>query len=385
MKSPNPGGRPKRQRADALENMVTGLGGALHKGGGALTTLTKATVADMRGLWDSNLLIKRVVEWAVDDALPYVLPPEIADNVEAAALHYAFIDALHTAAQYDRAYGGSALLAVTEDNAPTAQPLLSVRNIARFVPLTPEEFEPGDIESNPFTAGFRKPTVYTIGDAVVHTSRIFVLGDRDAPGSAQLAQDAIEMYTSALKSTSHLVGDFSQTIMRIKGLADILASGNAEAVKGRVAAMDKTRSALRAIILDGDTESFERQTVTLAGLPEAVRTFAEYMSAATEMPLTMLLGLTPAGLTNSTETDRKYWEATVSRLRNRLKPAVQWFDAIAQMTGVPALGPVVWEEINPPSQDAILDRQLKRAQVDQILITSGVLDPESVIPDGEEV
>lgn len=384
MRSPNPGGRPRTRgyRNDGVENLVTSLGSAVDRGANnRIASLTKESVTTMDAYWSSSILLTRVIERPVDSALPYVLPDEIIAKPEAKALHESFTEALRTAAYYDRAYGGSALLVVTEDNTLVGEPLMRARAIVRVVALSPDAFKPGDSSADPFDPAYGQPTFFKIGDTEVHASRILQLGDVVAPSAAQLAKGAIEWYLGALGSTSSLVNDFSQTIYRIKGLAEILAAGNGTAVKDRVAAVDKSRSALRAILLDGETESFERQTVSLAGLPEAVRLFAEYMSAACEIPLTMLLGLPPAGLTNSGDVDRQYWADTVGRVRARLTPAVRWFDTLAQMVGAPALGDIVWSELNPATEDQLLDRQLKQAQINEIKITSGVLDPAAV---GEE-
>lgn len=384
MASPNPKGRRASTRvakADAIENLITGLGSAVDKSAAnVIGKIKKWSVGNADIAWSSSTIIERVIESPVLDVIRtgYYLPP--GSKPEAMLLHQSFTSVLREALQYDRAYGGSAILAIVE-GAEVSEPLDKIPGgLFRCIALTPEEYKPGVLDSDPFSPTFRQPTLYEVGKAKVHPSRMITIGYQESAGRAQLAYESVASYLAAIQSVGTLIADFAQAVFKIKGLAEILTTNDRDTIKARVAAMDSARSVLRAILIDGDSESFERQSTNLGGLPEAVHLLCERMAADCEMPLSMLLGQTPAGLNSSGESDHKYWTRTLQRVQAVATPAVAWhFGLIELALGELRPGVVEWNDLMPASVDQELDRAAKQAAIDDTYLQGGVLTPEQII------
>lgn len=120
------------------------------------------------------------------------------------------------------------------------------------------------------------------------------------------------------QAIENLVSDANQGVFKIQHLFDLVtadpsqgddAAAFAQSPSGkllkRISFMDRTRSAGRAIVLDKDLEDFERKPTSFAGLPAISQAQWQRVAAASDIPVSRLIGEAPAGLnaTGDAETE----------------------------------------------------------------------------------
>lgn len=375
--SPNPGGVRRATRLDDIET-VTGIGRVGGKADVSITAPSKKRVGQMEMVWSGSQIAARVVQNAPDDAVAagYEISESLTPEVH--ELHAEFADTLKTAAYYDRAYGGALILAVTEgDSNIVSEPLVRLtRGALTFRTLTPDNFKLGPEVSNPFSPYYGQAEYATINGVQVHPSRYTVVGYPDSPSILQLAEPSIAQYVQGVTSAAVLTTDFVQTIWRVKGLAQIFATKNRDAIKARIKATEDARSLVNAVLLDSE-ETFERATASIAGYDILMREIKERMASDCEMPLAMLLGQTPSGLNNSGEADHKFWARTVARCQETLTQAVRWFDSLVVLQfPTQSIAGVRWNPVVATSQKEAAEVAKMEAETAKALVESGIITPE---------
>lgn len=364
-------------RADDLD-VVTGVGRVGGKSDVRLYASAKRRVKDMTSVWDADVICDRVVSNAADDvtAAGYGLPETMPDEIK--ALHADFAATLNTAAKYDRAYGGAMVLAITADNNTTDLPLERIINRQiQFRVLNSEQFALAAVDSDPFSVTYGSAASATIVNRVVHASRFSVVGYPESPSRLQLAERSIAGYRAGVSAAMQLSQDMIQTVWRVKGLAQIFASKNRDAIKARVQATEQARSIVNAVLLDSE-ESFERQTANVAGFDGLMRELKESLASDCEMPLTMLLGLTPSGLSPDDKAGKEFWARTVSRVQTSLMETVRWFDNLLQLAygESAALGDVLWNPVVSVSEVEAAAIEKTQAETQSILVNAGIQTPD---------
>ena len=203
--------------------------------------------------------------------------------------------------------------------------------------------------------------------------------------------DEIRDFQASFDSSSVLVQDFSQAVFKMQGLAEAISSGQEGLIKSRLTAMDLSRSVVRATVIDAGTggaggEDFERKSTPLAGLPDLLDKFMLKLSAATGYPMTLLFGMSPAGMNATGESDiRLYYDKVKDQQTRQLLPPLR---RLVQLLFRCKRGPTQGAE---PKRWSIAFRSLwqlddvqratarkTQAEADVAYVNAGVLTPEEV-------
>src|SRR5690606_36742543 len=113
-------------------------------------------------------------------------------------------------------------------------------------------------------------------------------------------------------------------IWKIKGLAEIVSLDKNEELANRIAAMELARSIVRATVIDSEGEEFERKQTPVSGLPELLDRLATRLAAAADMPVTLLMGQSPAGLNATGESDIRFFYDRISAAQElEIKPKIE--------------------------------------------------------------
>lgn len=342
----------------------------------------------------------------------HVSADEDVGNQVMQALQTLNVQALVTEAiVWSRLYGGAVILLGADDGRPPSEPLneSGIKSLAWANVLTRYELRRETVYSNPFEKNYGTPQLYAIDGALsgsgsqhlgalVHESRVIRFDGPRTPlyrresnmgwcDSIFVSLSAVlRDFWAAFDGASVLLQDFGQTVIKIKGLADIVASDKASVFRNRMAAIDLSRSVLRATLLDADGEDMERKATPLAGLPEILDRLQQLLSAATEIPVTLLMGRSPAGMNATGDSDiRLFYDAIASRQENDLRPKLERLLRLVMLTKDGPTGgrePEEWSfKFHPLWQ--LTDTELaevrnKQAQTDQIYLSQGVLVSEEV-------
>src|SRR5690606_13578077 len=108
--------------------------------------------------------------------------------------------------------------------------------------------------------------------------------------------DVIRDFCSGYAGAAATLADFSVGVIAIQNLAEMLAADQEGLVLKRLEMLDMARSIARAVFMDAEKERFEYVSRSLAGMPETLDRLALRLSAGTGIPVTLLMGQSPAGL-----------------------------------------------------------------------------------------
>lgn len=196
----------------------------------------------------------------------------------------------------------------------------------------------------------------------------------------------IRDYNLSWDGVFHLISDFAQAVFKMRGLADAMASDNDNLVVDRAIIMDQCRSIARAILIDAEEEDFERKVTPVSGLPDLLDRGALRLSTAGRIPVSLLLGQSPAGLNATGDSDISFFYDQIRAVQNTyLRPKLQRLYTLmflAKDSPTKGMLPENWSfEFNPLWQlDAKEKAELRKtqAETDEIYIMNDVVDPEEI-------
>lgn len=320
--------------------------------------------------------------------------------------------------RWGRLFGGSALIVGADDGRPASMPLIAEQaETVRYLYVVDRRFlypltwyrDAGNPKLGQAETYLVVPSSgFTVADGLVqiHESRLITFGGaKTAPlerftnfgwdhSILQNVYEVLASFATGFKAVEVMLTDGNQSVFKMQGLAQLLAAGGAEALQARIAAIDLYRSAVRAIVVDaGDTgpeggagaESFERQGVSFEQIPAVLDKFMLRLSAALRIPVTILMGQSPAGMNATGDSDfRWFYDRIRSQQTIDLAPKIRRLLRIILATkafGRSKTQPKI--EINFPqlwteTASVQATRRASLATGDAAYINAGVLTPEEV-------
>jgi len=418
-------------KMDGWQNFMTGLG-TLTRDKLANTFFLKGANLDddtLEGLFDGDDMAARIVEKLPDEAMREgfkinIKPDdetdasaveEVNDTADALKMLLEDIGAeekLNEAWVWGRLFGGGACYMLTDDpGAPDDElDLENLKAITGLLVIDKRDIYPIEFEVDLSSPRFGLPTIYQVtrsGSASVqaaqpllrvHWSRLITFegvrttkrrkaeNDGWSNSVLQRVNTVLRNFNVGWDSTAHLLTDSAQGVLKMDGLMNMLAAGGKALVQERLTTVDMGRSVARMMVLDADKESFERQETNFTGTNSVLQSFMIRLAAAADMPVTILMGQSPAGMNATGESDFKAWENTIASQQTRvLLPALtRLVQVVMRSKDGPTGGlePNSWAiEFNPLRQmteGETADLRKKVAETDHIYITDGVVLPEEV-------
>lgn len=407
------------RRIDSFVNLFTGLGSSTRdKTRQAAYCRTTALSPELcESLFQGSDLARRICANIVDHALRQGFDLEHGDgddkavaksqdqNDELAAIgrKWDVRAKVHEAAVWGRTFGGSAIWAGVDElqSDPLDVNKIGLDSVRFLVVLDKRDLQPCKFYNDPRSAKYGEPMTYTLASAdgrsgagnEIHESRLVffpgILTTRRTRvennwwdhSALQPVYEILQDTDSNWKSLVALMSDFGQGVFKINGLMQMIAAGQEEVVRKRMQIVDEGRSSLRSIILDAKDEDFERKATPVAGLPEIMVQTWQRLAAAADMPVTILMGMSPAGLNATGESDTRQWYDRVQHYRDTvLTPRIERLLAILsanagqQLDGVEVCWPSLWQMTAKEEAEV---RKLV-ADTDKQYIDAEVLLPEEV-------
>ena len=168
------------------------------------------------------------------------------------------------------------------------------------------------VNRDPLDPWFGEPTFYEVvaptrGALQIHPSRVIRFLGNELPDPSlgvsvwsdsilQTLYDAIHAVALTNAGATSLMHEAKVDVVTVPNLSEHLSSA---ATTDQLSARFAYAAAMKSInnlLLLGDGESWARQKIDFAGLPEMVRTFLQVAAGAADIPVTRLLGQCPAGL-----------------------------------------------------------------------------------------
>jgi phage-related protein (TIGR01555 family) len=403
---------------DGWQNALTGLGDpSRDKRNSAVPAPDSLSYADALDLIRADFMAQRIVCKPAEEMTREWFDVRIEDNEEAAEAIGARMadlkapERFYKAIEQERLFGGSLIFIGANDGITDPSLPLNEKAIKSIDFLTGFDNSEAFVtrwQANPMDRDYGEPLEYQISPRVigvdskgiltrVHASRVIrfcgpvysriLLNAKRGWGDSVLdvVWKVIRNFAESFSGAGALIQDFSQAVIKIKGLAAAIAADKSNLIKNRMMMLDLARSVLRAMVLDADNEDFERKPTPISGLDALLQQFAQQLAAAADIPLTVLMGQSPAGLSATGDSDIRQWYDHVRKMQNKRRPQ---FERLAKLLFLAKDGPTrgvepknwslqfrsLWQE----SDGEKAKTRLTMAQADQIYLQTGVIDAGEV-------
>lgn len=318
----------------------------------------------------------------------------------------------YEALRLDRLDGGSVILIGADDGQDPSMPINfdRIKSVNYLNALTRYDIFPGPRVDDPKSPEFRQPAYYSftpgsvIGGDVVHPSRVIRFSGINASYRSSLNRDgwglsiAPRIYDAARRwgtiyaYVEALFKDLVQGVYTIKGLAEMLsADDGTQKVMRRLRTMSMTSSAFNAVVLDGgsgngDEEKYERRSLSVTGFSDLVLRCMDQLSAVSQIPLSILFGQSPSGLSTDDKSGRTaFYDAIANKQRRLMRPPLmRVIEALVASKKGPTKGktPDQWDfsflPLEEPSDKEDADARAVKASTDKIYHEIGVVTPEEI-------
>lgn len=409
--------------SDSWVNVLTGLGQlGKDKRESAYVVADLMSYDALAEFYRASDLAARIVDLPADDMLregAEVRIPDDEENTEAIDDYLEERDVeckVIQALKWKRAFGGSIILIGANDgSADLSVPLneKAIKSIDYLNVFDAYEARPIAWNENPASKGFGETTLFQLNPHVfgagipilqrVHASRCVVFqgpmanrrqvrlsgtGVNQGWGDSILVRcgKLIRDYDQAWGGVSNLLHDFSQAIYKVKGLGAALLADKDKSIKKRWHMINMARSIINAVMIDKDEEEFERQTTSISGVPETLVQFQARMSAAADMPVAKLFGVSPGGLGSSGSSEERSWyDAVRAKQKREVKPQLSRIAKLCMLAkdsptkGVEPEGWNVkfnslWQQTDTEKADV----RLKNAQTDKYYFDMGAASTQDI-------
>jgi phage-related protein (TIGR01555 family) len=335
---------------DSLVSFVSRLGTERDKAATVFYTQPILTdeqiVAAYRGSWLPRKIVdipaldscRKWRDWQADDTVIELIEKEEKRlNVKGKILE---------ASKKGRLFGGAALYIGTGDENPL-QPLdlerIGKAGIKHLTVLTRRQLKAGTLDRDPESEWFNRPENYYLTglngkQIVIHPSRLVLFNgamapDDDISGMTQgwgesiltATLDAIKNADSTAGNIASLIFEAKIDIIKIPGFTENIGNKAYEdAILSRYTLANTIKGINGTLILDVE-EEYESKSAQLSGLTDILMAFMQIVSGAADIPVTRLLGQSPAGM-NATGTSDMYHDRIQSIQELELTPAMARLD-----------------------------------------------------------
>ncbi len=257
-----------------------------------------------------------------------------------------------------RLFGGAALYIGTGDPDPSKP--LDVERIGKggiryLNVITRRKLSAGEIERDPESEWYGKPKDYTLAgnngqQVVIHPSRL-VLFSGAMPADDEISTNAwqgwgdsvLQSTLDAIKNADSTAGNIASLVFEAKvdviRIPDFMASLNNEVYRSKILeryTLANMSKGINGTLLLDKEEEYDTKSASLAGLTDILMSFMQIVSGAADIPVTRLLGQSPAGMNSTGTSDMKNYHDRIQSMQElELQPAMVRLDeCIERSAGV---------------------------------------------------
>lgn len=344
---------PRRDIDDGLANVLTGLGGRADKSSTNFYTYMPLHPMQLASAYRGNWLVRKIVDVPAEDEVAEWRAWQAEDDeieaIEAEERRLNFAQKVCEARKRARLYGGAALWIVTQDANDLANPLVpeqvGVEGIRALVVLGRDDLNIGPFDPSRFPE--MVPLYYSVKTAdnneiIIHPSRIVIfrgvenLMPRTASDPKDIIfgdstlfsiDDTVKQALGTAQGIFAMVQEAKVDVYKIPQFTEQLMTAEGERLlMARVKGADMLKSVANSLVIDA-TEEWEAKQVSFATLPDVLDRFLQIVAGAADIPVTRLLGQSPAGMNSTGESDlQNYWRRIASGQSLDLGPTLSFLD-----------------------------------------------------------
>ncbi len=382
-------------RLDAWLHEYTGLGGTRDRSVGmAIADFRVLSWAELDAMYHGEDLPAKIVDALPTDALSAGFSLG-APGLDRLAQEWRLAEIILEGRIWARLHGaGGILIGTSRDTGPMDSPLrlAAIRRgaLEYLLPVDRMDLSIAETNQEPRSPTHGDPLMYRIGDQLVHPSRLILFPgartssrQRARTGGWDLSvlqrpYGVLRDFETGWRSAVNVLSDLSQAVFAIKGLSGMIANGQKSVVMDRMEITDMARSVARAVVIDADSERFEHVGAqNIAGIDPILMRFATRLAGAAGMPATILLGISPAGMNATGESDLSIWYKACAGERKLLEPAIHYLGAVlARDAGLSAPEGVTWPKMWELSELEQADLEGRRATAAGARVLNQITTPD---------
>ena len=392
------------KRSDNWVNHTTNLG--VNSSRVNRTMVSALPLLDYRTLdemYKSNGLAQKIINLIVDDAMRGFIEADhdLLQEMNRIKLKQRITDGCYAG----RLYGGSLLVAFVDDGLELEKPV-DLNRIDKIISIkvfdkSQVTWFSGDLNTNYGSEYFGEPEFYTInsysnvvnvGVIKVHRSRCFLMNGATTTNRMRLYNGgwdlsimqscfgALRNYGIVTDSSAEIIQDFVQVIFKMDGLALKMGQPDGEAaIKKRLSLIDLSRSITNSLLVDAETEDYEKRASSVAGLADLWDRFSEVICSVTGYPATKLFGRSPAGMNSTGDSDMKnYYDMVGAYRSDQVQPAIDWIVGLLEHQKTWKIKPETfnWEFPSLVNPSDLETAKIKKeyAEIDCMYIDRGAID-----------
>lgn len=389
---------------DRLANFISGLGTSKDKTVANQYALTLITREELEAAYRSDWLARKIIDLPPQDMTrewrKWQAEEGQIEKIEDAERVLRVRDKVAAGLQRGRLYGGAAIYMGVRGQSP-AEPLdvekVSEGDLEYIHVLSRYEIRADDVILDPLSPNFSEPTFYEVQSrtvqARIHPSRVIRFlgsplpeplsqGDTWGDPTLQIVYDAIQQATSAAQHIAALIPEAKTDVIGVPGLSEHLSTKEGTSrITSRFRAAAQIKSMFNMLLIEsGEGESgetWEQKKIEFGQFPELVRMYLQIASGAADIPVTRLLGQSPAGLNATGDSDiRNYYDGLASKQETELRPALDRLDEVLIRSALGSRPPEVYYEFAPLwqlSEKEKADIGKAEAETDQIYSNSALI------------
>ena len=315
---------------DSLSNLAASLGVGKDKASHDAFGLRSLERAQIEAMYRGDWLARKVVDIVPYDSIrawrAWSGHRADVDRMEAAERRLGLRKTIQRAMVLGRLYGGGAILIGTGETDPAAlaRPLDErlPRGGLKFLHVVSRwQLGVAALDNDPLSQWVGEPALYELsapGRAPLglHPSRVVRFLGHPLPDPTlspsfwsdsvlQVLYDAIHAVALTTAGATSLMHEAKVDVVTVPNLSEHLSSAETTQQLSARFAYAAAMKSINNLLLLGDGETWSRQSVDFGGLPEMVRTFLQVAAGAADIPVTRLLGQSPAGLSATGDSDTR--------------------------------------------------------------------------------
>lgn len=390
----------RKTRLDNWTNAVTGLGTTRDKAYySEYTTGQRLSSLQLENLYHYNDIVSVICETYPEACFRKGINVA-GDNKDAVLAKLQELDVVHKfidAAVWANVFGGSVIYIGTNESEDLSAPLnpRAVQDIKYLNVFDSRELIPRTYYTDFNSTNCGLPETFLVVNSIqpdrmlkiIHESRLIIFDglrvtnfkrqELNGWGQSliQRAYDTIKSFGVGFETLSHLIHDANQAVFGMKDYVASIEKGDVAVIKARLEGMDMSRSAVRALVTDSE-DTFKRESFNWSGIDKPFILLMERLGAAVQIPVTILMGRSPAGQNATGESDfRGFYDRAQSKQSFNYLPKLQSLVNLIDKTKSTSVSfPPIWE----PTYKETADLRKTVADTDAIYLDRGILTAEEI-------
>lgn len=321
------------------------------------------------------------------------------------------------AVRYARMCGGAIILMICSDGGSLRMPL-DLNSLDQVVELRVYRGTQVSVDdtlgyyTDPEAPKFGEPRAYRISpkrsganvsDFVVHESRCIVVPGEPMPEETaggvpwmgrsvlQGCYADLQQYRTGLRWANRILERKQSPVYAMEGLGDMMANDEEEVVRKRLEMLDLSRNLLNTTAIDKNDE-FTIENLGLDGVQATIEEFKVSLASSARMPMTILYGVSPSGMSGQGEGDLQAYYTVVTHYQRRtlMSPMERFVTVLWAQRAIKAKEPDTWRiKFNPlwlPTASEVAtagkteaDERLSYSQALKAQIEAGIVTEEMAL------